>query len=692
MCAFWKPGTVQPGSNRPAPRQIIGLPNVLGEAGQDNATTTIGHFDLATSRLPIQQQRMRLPIRSLRREILYLVETNNTLVLVGETGSGKTTQIPQYLHEAGWTDGGRMVVCTQPRRVAAVSVAMRVAEEVGTVLGNEVGYAVRFDDKWDREKTRIKYTTDGLMLRELLLDPLLSQYSVVMVDEAHERSIQTDLVLAVLKKIQRRRPDLKLVISSATVDCLRFQQFFAAPPNFNCAILTVHGRMFPVDVQFLVDSSGDYLRKAVETVVEIHTREEAGDVLVFLTGQEEIDACVTLLREREQDMIRDAMRIQVIPLHSSLSQDAQMAVFEPTPFGYRKIVVCTNIAETSVTIDNVAYVVDCMFVKSRSFDPVSAMESLQVIPISKASATQRAGRAGRVRPGKCFRLCRQVDFDSLSNDSIPEMQRSALASVVLQLKALGVDDIVHFDLISPPPINSLVHAMELLHALKVIDENARLTKPFGEQVAEFPLDPLLSAMCLRSPEFECSAEILSIAALLSLPPAFITVREMLDKADKAKRAFAALEGDHITLLNVYDVYEKTPKSERSAFCQQYFLNPLVMGRAQTVRQQLARYLKRFRLPIVSCGDEIQKILRCITSGCFQHAAQLQPGGDYQTIRGRQVFGLHPSSVLTVRPPAWIVYHEVMFTTRPLARYASEIQAKWLLELAPDYFRVNRKAL
>jgi ATP-dependent RNA helicase DDX35 len=699
MCAFWKPGTVQPGSSKLAPSasRLLGVsvPNISADANEENAPL-IGALDPSTSRLPIMQQRLRLPIRAMRRELLYLVESNSTVVVVGETGSGKTTQLPQYLYEAGWTTGGRLVICTQPRRVAAMTVAMRVAEEMGVMLGAEVGYAVRFDDKWDHNLTQIKYTTDGLLLRELLLDPLLTRCSVIIVDEAHERSVQSDILLALLKKVQRKRKDLKVIVASATVDAVTFQNYFHSS-EFPCAVVSVQGRQFGVDILYLEKSTPDYVQTILETVLDIHFSEESGDVLVFLTGQEEIDAIQALLEDRlyrdpSQQRHGAGLTIRVLPLHSSLPVEQQMAVFTPTAFGERKVILSTNIAETSVTIDNIAYVIDCGFVKVKSFDPYSGTESLFPIPISQASANQRAGRAGRVRPGKCFRIFPEPSFSRLPIHSVPEIQRTSLASVVLLLKALGVDDVVHFDFISPPSVESLVQAMELLHALKVIDNDGRLTDPLGNQIAEFPLEPLLAKMCMSSGAMECSEEAITIAAMLSVPPVFIGVRELVNKVDKARNAFAVAEGDHMTLLNVYNVYINTPTHERDALCRKYYLNPQVMARSVTVRKQILRYMKRFQVPMMSCQEKDQgteSVVKCVATGFFPNAAQLQNDGSYKTLRGGRSFHLHPSSVLLNSPPPWIVFHEVIHTTRPYARFVSKISASWLLDIAPDFFHLKQ---
>ncbi|XP_016096386.1 probable ATP-dependent RNA helicase DHX35, partial [Sinocyclocheilus grahami] len=361
--------------------------------------------------LSIEKQRQRLPVFKHRNNILYLVESFQTVVIVGETGSGKSTQIPQYLLEAGWAADGKVIGVTQPRRVAATSVAGRVAEERGAYLGHEVGYSIRFDDCSDPHATRIKFLTDGMLVREMMSDPLLKKYSVIMLDEAHERTLYTDITIGLLKKIQKKRRDLRLIVASATLDAKKFHDFFdlneSGDPNKDtCAILTVEGRTFPVDIFYTVSPVPDYVKATVETVMKIHETEDDGDVLAFLTGQEEVEKVVSMLQEQARTLSRYGMKkhLCVLPMYAGLPYNEQMRVFERMPPTVRKVVVATNIAETSITINGVVFVIDCAFVKLRAYNPRTAIESLIVTPISKASACQRAGRAGRNRAGKCFRL------------------------------------------------------------------------------------------------------------------------------------------------------------------------------------------------------------------------------------------------------------------------------------------------
>ena len=391
---FWKPGTDVPGSHIDEERLNIA----------DTATSSVVYNPNAS--LSIERQRQSLPVFRYRSHILYLVENYRTVVIVGETGCGKSTQIPQYLLEAGWAVAGRVIAVTEPRRVAAITVASRVAEERSVVLGDEVGFAVRFDSRCDLSSTRLKFVTDGLLIREMMSDPLLSSYSVVMLDEAHERSLCTDIVVGLIKKIQRRRPELRVIVASATLDAEKVRDFFNTnvtaddPSKDDVAILSVEGRMFPIDIFYALDPLPDFVKATIETIKKIHHSEPAGDVLAFLTGQDDIDVVVHALINEARQLPRDAMRMRVLPMHGSLPRADQLKVFEKTSRSTRKIVVATNIAEASVTIDGIVYVVDAGFVKMPAYNASCGIQSLVIAPVSQASAEQRAGRAGRVRSGK----------------------------------------------------------------------------------------------------------------------------------------------------------------------------------------------------------------------------------------------------------------------------------------------------
>ncbi|KAB2573684.1 putative ATP-dependent RNA helicase DHX35 [Lasiodiplodia theobromae] len=440
-----------------------------------------------------------LPIARHREALLYLVETFPVTIVVGHTGSGKTTQIPQFLDQAGWCAEGKLMAVTQPRRVAATSVAARVAEEMGCNLGQDVGYSIRFEDVTSAA-TRIKFLTDGMLLREALVDPLLSRYSVIMVDEAHERSLSSDLLLGLLKKIRKKRPELRIIVSSATLQAEDFLKFFAgeSPDDGENPgvlggsigrIISLEGRMYPVDIHYLEQPAEDYVERTVKTVFDIHTQEPEGDILIFLTGREEIDTALEMIADRAMNLNPKAPSIQALPLYAGLPTDQQMYVFEPTPENTRKVIVATNIAEASVTIEGIVYVIDCGYVKLRAYNPNTGIETLTATPVSKASATQRAGRAGRTKPGKCYRLYTEQAFASLPEATVPEIQRSNLAPIILQLKALGIDNIARFDYLTPPPAELIIRALELLYSLGALDDYAKcLTTGFFAHAARMQPD------------------------------------------------------------------------------------------------------------------------------------------------------------------------------------------------------------
>ncbi|KAK9936488.1 hypothetical protein M0R45_013328 [Rubus argutus] len=631
------------------------------------------------------------------------LERQRQRTTLGETGSGKTTQIPQYLKEAGWADGGRLIACTQPRRLAVQSVAARVAEEMGVRLGEEVGYTIRFEDATTQGVTMIKFLTDGVLLREMMDDPLLTKYSVIMVDEAHERSISTDILLGLLKKIQRRRPELRLVISSATIQAKSMADFFQTSkrrrrqeeeelgPIMEPAILSVEGRGFNVQIHYVEEPVADYLRAAVSTVLSIHDKEPMGDILVFLTGQDDIDAAVQLLTEETQNRRKNSSGLMVLPLYSGLPRADQELVFTPTPRGKRKVVISTNIAETSITLEGVVYVVDSGFSKQRFYNPISDIENLVVAPISKASARQRTGRAGRVRPGKCYRLYTEEYFvKEMSAEGIPEIQRSNLVSCVIQLKALGIDNILGFDWPASPSSEAMVRALEVLYSLGVLDDDAKLTSPTGFQVAEFPLDPMISKMILSSGELGCSEEIITIAAVLSVQSIWVSGWGSQKELDEAKLNFAAAEGDHVSFLNVYKAFLQSGKS--SQWCHKNFVNYQAMKKVIEIREQLRRTARRLGIDLKSCGRDTVVVRKAITYGFFANACHSEASshdGKYKTIRGSQEVYIHPSSVLFRVNPKWVVYHSLVSTEKQYMRNVISIDPSWLTEAAPHFYQKQR---
>ncbi|KAB1203687.1 putative pre-mRNA-splicing factor ATP-dependent RNA helicase [Morella rubra] len=630
------------------------------------------------SKLSIQEQRQSLPIYKLKKELIQAVHENQVLVVIGETGSGKTTQVTQYLAEAGYTTKGK-IGCTQPRRVAAMSVAKRVAEEFGCRLGEEVGYAIRFEDCTGPD-TVIKYMTDGMLLREILVDENLSQYSVVMLDEAHERTLHTDVLFGLLKKLVNQRPELRLIVTSATLDAEKFSGYF-----FNCNIFTIPGRTFPVEILYTKQPESDYLDAALITVLQIHLMEPEGDILLFLTGQEEIDFACQSLYERMKGLGENVPELIILPVYSALPSEMQSRIFEPPPPGKRKVVVATNIAEASLTIDGIYYVIDPGFAKQNVYNPKQGLDSLIITPISQASAKQRAGRAGRTGPGKCYRLYTESAYrNEMSPTSIPEIQRVNLGLITLSMKAMGINDLLSFDFMDPPSPQALISAMEQLYSLGALDEEGLLTK-LGRKMAEFPLDPPLSKMLLASVDLGCSDEILTIISMIQTGNIFYRPREKQAQADQKRAKFFQPEGDHLTLLTVYDAWKNNNFS--GPWCFENFVQSRSLRRAQDVRKQLLTIMDKYKLDVVSAGRNFTKIRKAITAGFFFHGARKDPQEGYRTLVENQPVYIHPSSALFQRQPDWVIYHELVMTTKEYMREVTVVDPKWLVELAPRFFKV-----
>lgn len=636
------------------------------------------------------RKRIGLPVFEYKDKFLELMDKYQSIVLVGETGSGKTTQIPQWCVHWSRSRSKRSVACTQPRRVAAMSVAQRVSEEMDVAIGQEVGYSIRFED-CSSPKTMLKYMTDGMLLREAMSDPMLDNYQVLLLDEAHERTLATDILMGVIKEVIKQRADLKIVIMSATLDAGKFQQYFDGAP-----LMSVPGRTHPVEIFYTPEPERDYLEAAIRTVIQIHMCEEVeGDMLLFLTGQEEIEEACKRLKREIDNMGPDVGELKCIPLYSTLPPALQQRIFESPPANRpngaigRKVVVSTNIAETSLTIDGVVFVIDPGFAKQKVYNPRIRVESLLVSPISKASAQQRAGRAGRTKPGKCFRLYTEKAYKAeMQENTYPEILRSNLGTVVLQLKKLGIDDLVHFDFMDPPAPETLMRALELLNYLSALDDSGNLTD-LGAIMAEFPLDPQLAKMLIASTEYDCSNEVLSITAMLSVPQCFVRPNEARKAADEAKLRFAHIDGDHLTLLNVYHAFKQN--NEDPQWCHDNFINYRSLKSSDNVRQQLSRIMDRFNMPRRSTEfnsrDYYINIRKTMVAGFFMQVAHLERTGHYLTCKDNQVVQLHPSTCLDHKPE-WVLYNEFVLTTKNYIRTVTDIKGEWLMRIAPQYYDMS----
>lgn len=632
--------------------------------------------------------REKLPIFDAKERIQKLVQAYQVLLLVGETGSGKTTQVPQFILDL---NPEKCIGCTQPRRVAAMSVSERVSEEMDVTLGEEVGYTIRFDDM-SSDKTRIKYLTDGMLLREAMSDPMLHNYSVIIIDEAHERTVQTDILLGALKHLLVRRPSLRLVVMSATLEQQKFQQYFPTAP-----IIHVSGRNYGVDLYFAREPESNYFEAAVRTAVQIHQYEGPGDVLVFLTGEDEIERAVERIELGCSTPGGGAVAggpephlgpVAVLPLYSALPPQAQKRVFRDVPEGTRKIVIATNIAETSLTIDGVVFVVDAGFAKQKVFNPKLRIESLLVTPISQAAAQQRMGRAGRTRHGKCFRLYTKKSFKTeLQPQTHPEILRCNLGTVVLDMKKMGVDDLVHFDFIDPPAPETLMRALELLNNLGALDDDGELT-PFGEQMSRFPLEPEMAASLLHSEKFKCGPEMAKIAAMLNVQSPY--VQQGLKAAQRCREQWYHQTGDHLTMLNLYEDYEANGRS--ADFCKANFLNPRNMQQAASICRQLTGIMNTIGLDMSQDKSQDRKfanhIRRAVLAGHFTNVAAATPTkNQYQTMKDSVRAIVYPASVLQHRPQ-FVVYHELVMTSNTYVRTVTSLSDDWIIDACPAYFDVD----
>jgi len=658
----------------------------------DNQNAAKSEFTKTKS---IREQREYLPVYTVREELCNVIRENSIVIVVGETGSGKTTQLTQYLMEEGYTDYG-IVGCTQPRRVAAMSVAKRVAGEVAAMrrekgkphsdkdeLGGTVGYAIRFEDVTS-ESTVIKYMTDGVLLRESLRDSDLNMYSAIIMDEAHERSLNTDVLFGVLRQIVSRRSDLKLIVTSATLSADKFSNFFGGVPVFR-----IPGRTFHVETYFAKSVQEDYVMAAVKQTLQIHFNSPPGDILIFMTGQEDIEGTCTVLAEKMAQLGDETPPLLVLPMYSQLPADLQAKIFDSAPDGFRKCIVSTNVAETSLTVDGIKYVIDSGFCKLKVYNPKIGMDSLNVTPVSRANANQRSGRAGRTGPGFCFRLYTERQFrDELMENAIPEIQRTNLGNVVLLLKSLGVSNLLEFDFMDPPPQDNIMNSLYHLWILGALDNTGDLTT-LGRRMADFPLDPPLSKMLLFAHEHgDCSAEVLIIVSMLSVPSVFFRPKDREEESDAAREKFFVPESDHLTLLNVYQRAEQYKFDAQ--WCTKHFIHSKGIRKAREVHAQLTDLMTQHKLIPKSSGGSWEVVRKSICSAYFYNSSKIKGIGDYINMLTGIPSALHPSSALygLGYTPDYVCYHELISTTKEYMSCVTAVEGEWLAELGPMFFSVK----
>lgn len=643
-----------------------------------------------------------LPILQFEEKILEIVEQNPVAVIIGETGSGKSTQLSQILHRKGYSKSG-IIAVTQPRRVAAVSVSRRVAQELDVRLGEEVGYAIRFEDRTS-ERTRIKYLTDGVLLRESLSNPELNQYSVIILDEAHERSLNTDILLGLMKRLVKiRASNLKVLITSATLDGEKVSKFFS-----NCPVLNVPGKLYPVEIFYSRERPTSYVESSLNKAIDIHKREQEGDILIFMTGQDDIEKLVSKLEDKvrslEEGSCMDAI---ILPLHGSLPPELQVRVFSPPPPNCRRFIVSTNIAETSLTVDGVVYVIDAGYVKQRQYNPATGMYSLDVVQISKVQANQRAGRAGRTRPGKCYRLYPSTVYnDEFLDATIPEIQRTSLAGSVLYLKSLDLPDIdiLKFDFLDAPSVESLEDALKQLYLIDAIDEDGSITS-VGRTMSELPLEPSLSRTLIEANEYGCLSQALTVVAMLSaetnLLPSQSKNTDRKRKQPPSNLPDGSGFGDHIQLLQIYECWDEY--NYDIDWCKDNNLQVRGMTFVKDVRRQLSQIMQKIArgsLDVEANGrrKESQQGYRKLRKAlCIGFAGQLAERmihhNGYRTIGFKsQLVQVHPSSVLCPDDdglfPNYVVYHELIATSRPYMRNVCAVDMRWVTPILKKLENLN----
>jgi ATP-dependent RNA helicase HrpA len=635
-----------------------------------------------------------LPVSQLKDEIAQAIQDHQVVIIAGETGSGKTTQIPKICLELGRGVAGQ-IGHTQPRRLAARTVAERIAEELGSPLGEAVGYKVRFTDR-SADDTLIKLMTDGILLTELARDRRLRRYDTLIIDEAHERSLNIDFILGCLRQLLPSRPDLKVIITSATIDPERFAAAFGGAP-----VVEVSGRTYPVEVRYRpVDEGSDQGQAISDAVDELSREGPSGDILVFLSGEREIRDTADVLAGRD--------RLEVLPLYSRLSAAEQHRVFSPVASSFtRRVVLATNVAETSLTVPGIRYVVDPGTARISRYSRGTKVQRLPIEPISQASANQRKGRCGRVADGICIRLYSEADFESRPEFTDPEILRTNLASVILQMAAIGLGDVPDFPFIDPPDARNIADGMTLLTELNAF-KNGRINR-LGRKMARLPVDPRIARMILESDGNGCAREVLIIAAALSIQDPRERPADAQEAADAAHRRFASPDSDFSAFLALWDyLRERQAELSSSAFrrmCRAEYLNYLRVREWQDLHGQLQRLAADVGVAVNSSSSERTVVHLSLLAGLLSQigmkvepvrapgtrpgtrpgSGARRPRAEYLGARNAR-FAIFPGSGLARKPPDWLVAAELVETSRLFARMAAKIEPEWVEPLAQHLVR------
>lgn len=636
----------------------------------------------------------QLPVYKEKERILHALEKNSVIIVQSPTGSGKTTQLPVILYESRYAESG-IIAVTQPRRIAALSVSSFIAKELGTTFPGTVGYKMRFEDKTD-ETTKIKIMTDGMLLQELKLDSLLSRYSVIMVDEAHERSLNIDFILGLLKRILKERSDLKVIISSATMNAESFSAYFSGAP-----VITIETPTFPVTMIYdapvikastASENANEALMEKISLIVgRILDNKEEGATLIFLPGERAIKDCISRLESEPY-----ARNLFILPLYGRLSKEEQERIFLTSPYGKKKIIVSTNIAETSVTIPDVTSVIDSGLSKLNFYNPHTFSSSLNECAVSKAASKQRRGRAGRTQSGVCYRLYTKEDFESREEYTVEEIYRTDLSEVVLQMADLGISEFSSFDFISPPGRHGIKGAVETLVMLGALKEDNTLSKT-GRLMCAFPLEPRISRIIVESITRHPAVleEVLIASAFLSARSPFMLPEGEEMKAKKAHSSFNDNKGDFVSYLKLFRAFKQTLYSEKDEekvrlsekserFCAQNYLDKKIMAEIANIVEQLEEIISNMGIPILS-GGSTQEYLTCIASGMIQFIARKTARNLYSSLTERNI-SIHPSSVLFKSDPEFIVAGEVIRTSRMFCMSVSPLSRSIVKSVCPSLLK------
>ena len=620
----------------------------------------------------------KLPVYEQKQRILDTLKDNQVIVVQSPTGSGKTTQIPVILYEAGYAQSGTIAV-TQPRRIAALSVSEFISKQLNTTYPGLVGYKMRFEDKTDAT-TKIKIMTDGILLQEMKLDPWLSKYSVIMVDEAHERSLNIDFVLGLLKRVLAERKDFRVIVSSATMNAEAFSAYFDG-----CPIVTIDTITYPVTIVYdtpsipastISEAATDaLLTKICNTVDRILANNEPGGILIFLPGEKIIKDCLWKL-----DHSPFSRKLHTLPLYGRLAKEEQEKVFDPAPFGKKKVIISTNIAETSVTISDITTVIDAGLAKLNFYNPRTFTSSLNETAISKASCNQRKGRAGRTQPGICYRLYSRKDYDTRPMYTTEEIYRTDLSEVVLRMAELGITDFQNFDFISPPGIEGIIGAVDTLNMLKALDSDNTLSS-IGKLMVEFPLEPRISRIIIEAimKYPNVLEEALIAAAFLSANSPFLLPQGEEMEARKAHHNFRDMQGDFVSYLNIFKGYTSSPDKEK--FCKKNYLDDRVMAEIENINVQLKDIVSKMNIPIMGGGNK-GDYLCCIASGMIQFVCIRTGKNTYRSLTADKIC-IHPGSVLFRQDPLFIVAGEIVRTSRMYAMSVSPLTKSLLHQISPS---------